>query len=276
MTKYKIYQVDAFASAPFTGNPAAIMPLTGPALSDADMQAIAMENNLAETAYFWPEGDDGTFRLRWFTPGAEVPLCGHATLASAHILFQHLGYGANEIQFETLSGRLTVLRKGDGYEMDFPAQPVQHAFDKDAITGIIGCDVAEAYCMDPAPAGDHYILAVLPSAADVRAAQLDLRALTNFPAKLIITAPGDEDGVDFVSRFFAPTIGVDEDPVTGSAHCSLVPYWAARLGKNDLHAYQASPRGGHVTCTFVDCPGGGNRVKLAGTAHTVLEGEFYL
>lgn len=275
MTAYKIYQVDAFASAPFTGNPAAIMPLNGPALSDADMQAIAMENNLAETAYFWPEGDDGAFRLRWFTPGAEVPLCGHATLASAHVLFQHLGHKGNEIHFETLSGRLTVVRKDDGYEMDFPAQPVEQPFPAEAAAGLIGSTVAEAYCVDPAPAGDHYILAVLPRAADARAAQPDLRAISQYPAKLIITAPGEDD-VDFVSRFFAPTIGVDEDPVTGSAHCALTPYWAARLGKNDLHAYQASPRGGHVYCTHADCPDGQNRVKLSGTAHTVLEGEFYL
>ncbi len=267
MPSYPIIQVDAFADQAFKGNSAAVMPLDGP-LDDAVMQAIAMENNLAETAFFWPEGS--SLRLRWFTPAVEVDLCGHATLATAHVWFNELGNGPAPVNFETRSGTLTVHKTASGYQMDFPVKPHINTFETSRLTPALGFEPDEAYTCGAFPSGDH-VLAVMNDAAKLRALAPDFRAIAQLPATLMVTAPGDEDDLDFISRFFAPTAGIDEDPVTGSAHCTLTPYWAERLGKNTLNAYQASARGGYVTCELA-----GDRVKLSGQAVTTLKGEFIL
>ena len=260
--KAVLYQVDAFADRVFEGNPAAIVPLESWPSADV-MQAIAAENNLAETAFFAPEG--GSYRLRWFTPTVEVDLCGHATLASAHVLFNHLGYSKPEIRFETRSGTLVVAREGDRLVMDFPAAkpkpyPVPEA-------------IAEALGAKPLVwAKTSNLMAVFDKAADVVALKPDFpalaRLLTPLNAGLIATAPG-EDGIDFVSRFFAPSHGIDEDPVTGSAHCTSVPYWAKKLGKKDLVARQVSKRGGTLWCTDA-----GERVILRGRCADYMKAEI--
>ena len=265
--KLRMFQVDAFADRPFEGNPAAVVPLDA-WLPDALMQKIAMENNLAETAFFVREGDG--FGLRWFTPAVEVPLCGHATLASAHVLFSKLGWSEDAVVFASKSGPLRVTRKGDGYEMDFPTlagpeAPVDPAF-------------AEALGATPELTVEgHSWLAVFRSADEVRALTPDFRKL----AELTRARPGvgvaataayaGPEGWDFVSRFFAPAEGIDEDPVTGSAHCTLTPYWAGRLGKPRLVARQISPRGGTVFCEAR-----GDRVGLGGRCADYLDGEITL
>jgi PhzF family phenazine biosynthesis protein len=257
-----IYQVDSFSDRPFAGNPAGVCLLEAPA-SEAWMQDVAREMNLSETAFLVP-GPDG-FDLRWFTPAAEVKLCGHATLASAHILWQ-AGVLANgrQARFHTLSGLLTADRRGDWIEMDFPATPAQEAEAPDGL--------AEALGIRPKYVGRN-VFDYLVEAADeatVRGLKPDYTRLAGLPVRgVIVTAPSATGEFDFVSRFFAPAVGVLEDPVTGSAHCCLTPFWAARLGKNSMRAYQASARGGVVRVELA-----GERVLLSGQAVTVLKAEL--
>lgn len=257
-----IYQVDAFASAAFKGNPAAIVPLEK-WLPEATMQAIAAENNLAETAFFVPEGDG--FGLRWFTPAVEVDLCGHATLASAWVIFSKLDGSRSKIDFFTKSGTLTVVQDGESgrLAMDFPARPPQETAAGEGLIEAIGAKPKEVL------AGCDYVL-VYEDAAAVRRLKPDMNGLMRIDKfAVIVTAPGDEAGIDCVSRFFAPAKGIPEDPVTGSAHCTIVPYWAKRLGKRDIVAYQASLRGGTLYCRDE-----GERVRLAGTCMPYLEGSI--
>ena len=258
-----LYQIDAFTSTVFSGNPAAICPLER-WLPDATMQSIAAENNLAETAFFvprWPAAD-GTidYDLRWFTPEEEVDLCGHATLASGYLVFTTLDPRRTEVTFHTKSGPLTVRRAGDDLSMDFPARPPVRCEVPD-LAAALGATPAEVW-----KARD--LMAVFPSEEDVRAIvpSFDrIRALGVFG--VIVTAPGRE--ADFVSRFFAPLMGVPEDPVTGSAHCTLVPYWANRLGRSRLRARQVSERGGDLACEDR-----GDRVTIAGRAVQYLVGTI--
>jgi PhzF family phenazine biosynthesis protein len=253
-----IFQVDAFASRQFAGNPAAVVPLQQ-WLPDGVLQAIAAENNLAETAFFVPHGE--TFHLRWFTPLAEVDLCGHATLASAFVLFAELGYGEAEVRFDTLSGRLTVKRSGARLVMDFPATPAHPVAVSKELIHAVGAKPKEIL-------QSRDIVFVYEDPNDVARLQPHMEALTELvPFGLIATAPGSD--CDFVSRFFAPAKGVPEDPVTGSAHCTLVPYWAQRLGKNDFFARQISRRGGEIWCGL-----DGDRVRLEGDAAFYLRGTI--
>ncbi len=259
--KLPIYQVDAFTDRLFAGNPAAICPLES-WLPDATMQSIAAENNLAETAFFVREGDG--FLLRWFTPMVEVDLCGHATLASAYVIFQILEPSRTSVAFRTLkAGTLTVTRDGDVLSMDFPARaPLPTATPPGLIEALGGPTP-----LDVLIARDHVL--VYEREADVVALEPNFAALAKLPCwGVIATAPG-EGHVDFVSRFFAPSQGIDEDPVTGSAHCELTPYWADRLGVMRLEARQISKRGGALTCTLK-----GDRVILAGKAVLYLEGTI--
>ncbi len=258
--KLPFYQVDAFTSRIFGGNPAGVCPLD--AWLDYDvMQAIAAENNLAETAFFVAGPD--RFHLRWFTPTAEVDLCGHATLASAWVLFEKLGVTSDEVSFDTRSGVLTVKRDGAKLSMDFPSRPGEPCEAPEALLAGLGIQAAEVL-----KARDY--LVVLESEAAVRAVQPDfakLMAVDTFG--IILTGPGNE--ADFVSRFFAPRMGVPEDPVTGSSHCTLTPYWAGRLGKTRLSARQVSARGGELECEDL-----GARVSIAGHAVLYLEGSIYV
>lgn len=260
-----LVQIDAFTDRPFRGNPAAVCLLPAPR-DDDFLQAVAREMNLSETA-FLTRRDDGDHDLRWFTPAVEVELCGHATLASAHFLWQEGHAAAGEtIRFHTHSGPLLARQGGDGWiELDFPSQAVQPM-------GVLP-GLAEALGEEPLFVGGNGsdLLVELASESIVRQRCPDVRALGRFPARgVIITAVGDDGaGHDFVSRFFAPNAGVDEDPVTGSAHCALGPYWAAKLGKDELVGYQASARGG-----FVRVRPEGERVKLGGQAVTVLRAEL--
>ncbi len=257
--KLDLYQVDAFASKLFEGNPAAVCPL-GKWLPDEVLQNIAMENNLSETAYFVPS--DGSYRLRWFTPEAEVDLCGHATLASAHVLYNHLGYKKDEIVFESNSGTLRVSREGELIRMDFPAADVQPADMPDKLSEALGVESGEVY-------RDTDYLVVVDDEEAVRSLDPNYFLLKRVEGTrgVIVTAPGEE--VDFVSRFFAPAVGVDEDPVTGSAHTMLTPYWAERLGRRELVGRQLSRRGGEVYCRLLD-----GRVEIAGKAVTYLRGSI--
>jgi PhzF family phenazine biosynthesis protein len=256
--KLRQYQVDAFTDKAFGGNPAAVVPLSS-WLDDSILQAIAEENNLSETAFFVPS--DKGFKLRWFTPAKEVDLCGHATLATAHVIFEYLGYTQRTITFETLSGELYVEKKNNQLEMNFPrCTPEPHEISDILVKGL-GLRPIEVLV------ADDYI-AVFDSEATVRAiipdqsqlAKLDLRGV-------IITAPGID--VDFVSRLFAPKYGIPEDPVTGSAHCELTPYWASKLGKNTLSARQVSKREGIINCEL-----NGDRVFISGKAVTFMEAEI--
>jgi PhzF family phenazine biosynthesis protein len=262
--KLPIYQIDAFTSKVFGGNPAAVVPLES-WLPDATLQGIAAENNLAETAYFVPEGDG--WRLRWFTPTMEVDLCGHATLASAHLIFDRLKPGATNARFQTRSGLLEVNKEGDVLALDFPAMPVTRVQDdglQKALTQALGQAPVEMW-----KARD--LMVVLQADAHVIGLKPDLPALAKVDAfAVLVTAPGSGD-VDFVSRFFAPARGVPEDPVTGSAHCELIPYWARRLGKTKLRARQVSKRGGEL-----ECEDRGARVRIAGKAILYLEGTIYV
>ncbi len=254
------FQVDAFTDRLFAGNPAAVCPLDS-WLDDELLQAIAEENNLSETAYFVP--CERGFELRWFTPTTEVKLCGHATLATAHVLFRHLGYDQPEILFETLSGDLRVSREGSLLTLDFPARPVEAVAAPEALLRGLGVEPVEVW------AGDDY-MAVLDSEARVRELSPDLAQLVRLDRRAVmVTAPGDH--CDFVSRFFAPKQGIPEDPVTGSAHCTLTPYWAQKLGKTTLSARQLSRRGGDIQCRLE-----GDRVFLSGRAVTFLVGELHL
>jgi PhzF family phenazine biosynthesis protein len=258
--KLRQYQVDAFASRPFQGNPAAVCPLER-WLPDELMQAIAGENNLSETAFFVPS--DRGYALRWFTPVAEVDLCGHATLASAHVLFEHLGHAQPSITFATRSGDLIVERRDGRLVMDFPACPPEPCATPDGLAEGLGRRPIKVL------AGDDY-LAVFESEADIRAIVPDHALLSRLDRRgVCITAPGES--ADFVSRFFGPKLGVPEDPVTGSAHCMLTPYWAGRLGRDSLSARQVSRRGGDLGCELR-----GDRVLIAGRAVTVMTAEIDL
>ena len=258
-------QVDAFAASPFEGNPAAVMPLAA-WLDDATLQAIAAENNLAETAFILPdETDEADFELRWFTPTTEVVLCGHATLASGHFVLSS-DPSIDTVRFRTRkAGMLEVTRAGDGYELALPAWAAAPA-PLPAIVAALGLDdTVETLWRD-----GGYALVVLDNEAQVRALAPDFRRLAAEGDVLtIVTAPGVE--TDIVSRVFAPGAGIDEDPVTGSAHAVSVPYWAKRLGRDSFTAFQASPRGGRLTCRL-----DAERVLLGGTCVTVIEGTFFL
>jgi predicted PhzF superfamily epimerase YddE/YHI9 len=256
-------QVDAFTDRPFAGNPAAVCVLGAPR-EDAWLQLVAREMNLSETAFLVPEGD--AFRLRWFTPAVEVDLCGHATLASAHVLWEEGVLGPDApARFETRSGRLVATRDGAWIELDFPALPVLEPLaELTAIARIVGSDVRSA------GRSTFDLLVELESEAAVRDLRPDIARIAAMPARgVIVTARASSPGFDFVSRFFAPALGVDEDPVCGSAHCCLAPFWAERLGKSELLGYQASSRGGVVRVRVR-----GPRVLLGGQAVTVLKGEL--
>jgi predicted PhzF superfamily epimerase YddE/YHI9 len=258
-----LYQVDAFTGDLFGGNPAAVCPLER-WLPDATMRAIAAENNLSETAFFVRDGDG--YALRWFTPSVEVDLCGHATLASGFVIMSVLEPGRDAVRFHTAkAGTLTVTRAGDMLAMDFPARPAAPAEAPPGLLEVLG-GAPRAVLR----ARDY--LVVHDSAAEIAALKPDFAALAKVKDcwAVIVTAPG-ENGVDFVSRFFAPAQGVPEDPVTGSSHCTLTPYWAQRLGKTTLEGRQLSRRGGALRCTL-----NGDRVKIAGRAVLYLEGEISL
>ena len=260
MTRYPIYQVDAFAERPFTGNPAAVMPLEQ-WLPEATMQAIAVENNLSETAFFVPEGDG--YRIRWFTPGGEIDLCGHATLASAFVLLTELHPERDRVDFIGKTGPLAVTREGERLVLDFPARLPRPLPCPAGLTEALGAGVKEAWLT-------RDLFALLEDEAAVRDLKPDLEALCRLePALIVVTAPGSS--CDFVSRCFAPKVGVPEDPVTGSSHCVLVPYWAEHLGKHALHARQLSKRGGELFCELR-----GDRVLIAGKAVKVIEGSLFL
>jgi PhzF family phenazine biosynthesis protein len=254
-----LYQVDAFASRRFTGNPAAVVLLED-FPEDSRLQAIAAENNLAETAFLVPHRGD--FSLRWFTPTVEVPLCGHATLASAAVVLERLEPRREKVIFHTASGALAVVRTATGYVMDFPARPMAPTPVSDALVGALGLRPQESY-------EDQFnYLALLEEADHVRRLQPDLAAVARLDRSgLIVTAPGD-NGYDFVSRYFAPAKGIPEDPVTGGAHCALAPFWAGRLNKSDFRAFQASQRGGELLCRVA-----GRRVELEGSCVFYLEGR---
>jgi PhzF family phenazine biosynthesis protein len=257
-----IYQVDAFSARPFAGNPAAICALES-WLPDEVMQSIAAENNLAETAFFVKNGE--SFHLRWFTPVVEVDLCGHATLASAYVLWERLGYSQDTINFDTKSGRLRVTRNGDLLALDFPSRPPEPCEAWPGLALALGGGASPSEIL---AARDY--LVVYENEDQVRALRPDMARLSLTDRfAVIVTAPGSH--VDFVSRFFAPARGVPEDPVTGSAHCTLIPYWSRRLGKTNLHAMQVSPRGGELYCQDL-----GARVRIAGRASLFLEGVIIL
>ncbi|MDQ8203525.1 PhzF family phenazine biosynthesis protein [Pelagicoccus sp. SDUM812003] len=247
-----LYTVNAFADKPFTGNPAAVCPLQK-WLPDETMQAIAAQNNLAETVFFTPN-QDGSYQIRWFTPAREVPLCGHATLASAFALCEVMGRtDAEQIVFHSRSGRLGVSRQGVRYTLDFPTQPPHSEATPSWFTSVFGANPSEFY-------GGPYKMAVFSSQKIIEAIEPDLSQMARIAGSTcIVTAPGDDH--DFVSRFFAPFDGIDEDPVTGSAHCMLTPYWSKRLGKTKLRARQISRRGGEVGCELK-----GERVAISGQA----------
>jgi PhzF family phenazine biosynthesis protein len=254
-----LYQVDAFTREVFSGNPAAVCPLER-WLPEATMQSIAAENNLSETAFFAREGDG--YHLRWFTPAVEVDLCGHATLASAWVLFNKLGHADDSVTFHTLSGKLEVARQGDLLVMDFPARPANPVEPCAGLLEALG-GTPEAVLA----ARDH--LVVYATAAEVRELKPDMARLQGADSyAAIATAPGEGD-YDCVSRFFAPAQGVPEDPVTGSAHCTIVPYWAERLGKSTIRAYQASSRGGELICEVQ-----GDRVAIAGNCSFYMQGTI--
>ncbi|MEW4566288.1 PhzF family phenazine biosynthesis protein [Tautonia sp. JC769] len=263
----RIVQVDAFADRPFAGNPAAVCVLDGPA-DESWMQNVAREMNLSETAFVSPEPTDDAsdaYHLRWFTPTIEVDLCGHATLAAAHVLWEdrHLPLEATAV-FNTRSGRLSARRSGDLIALDFPSEPIE---EREALPSLF-----EALGTTPRFVGGNRmdLLVELENEAEVRAVAPDLKRLQRLPMRgLIVTAASERRGVDFVSRFFAPAAGVDEDPVTGSAHCALGPFWSDRLGRDTMIGEQVSTRGGRVHVRV-----SGDRVELAGRAITVMRGEL--
>ena len=255
------YVVDAFAEEVFTGNPAGVCPLDGP-IYPALMQKIAFENNLAETAFFYPDGDQ--YRLRWFTPVDEIDLCGHATLASAYTVFRFLEPEARTVRFQTQSGLLTVEKDGDTLWMNFPSRRPEPCAVPEGLEDALGMPVGNAYLY-------RDLLIVLDSEADVRAVRPNYTKLMNVrgPLGFVVTARGDTH--DFVSRFFAPGTGIDEDPVTGSTHAMLIPFWSERLQKTKMTAAQLSERGG-----VLHCENRGERVQIGGKAVCYLQGEILL
>jgi PhzF family phenazine biosynthesis protein len=260
--KLRFVQVDAFSDRPFSGNPAAVIPLDREWLSDEMMQAIAAENNLSETAFTIPAaGGEADYELRWFTPTTEVALCGHATLASGHVLIQ-----GPEVRFSTRkAGILTVARDGDALTLDLPVTRVKPAAD-DRLLAALGTPDAGLFLSYAGAEATAIVL--LPDAEAVQACAPDMRALRDIELMAIVTAPGD-GGHDVVSRVFVPAWGVDEDPVTGSAHAALAPLWAERLGRDRFTAWQASRRGGRIEVRLA-----GERAILGGQCVTVIEGMF--
>jgi PhzF family phenazine biosynthesis protein len=256
-----IYQVDAFTKEVFKGNPAAVCPLEE-WIDEGLMQRIALENNLAETAFFVKKGD--VYEIRWFTPVAEIDLCGHATLASGFVLFELLKAEDSFVRFHShKSGELTVEKKGDVLVLDFPSRPVAPVEIPDGLIEAIGKEPVEVF-----KARDYFL--VYETEQDVADIKPDFSALLKIPTHaVIVTAKGDS--ADFVSRFFAPEVGIPEDPVTGSAHCNLIPYWAEKLGKTEMFARQISARGGELFCELA-----GDRVKIGGNAALYLKGEIYV
>ena len=256
-----IYIVDAFTEKRFSGNPAAVCPLLE-WLDDDLLQSIASENNLSETAFFVKRGD--TFELRWFTPKVEVDLCGHATLASAHVLFEHLNYKKPQIVFETKSGRLVVKRNKELYIMDFPAINT---------TSVKSPKILEQ-CLEAKPTevekGSWFYLAIFEHEDDIKRLDPDFNLMKKMEKAVIVTSKG-HDSIDFVSRCFAPNEGIPEDPVTGSAHCALVPFWSNRLSKTTFYAKQVSKRGGELYCEYI-----GDRVIIGGKAVTFSIGRIKL
>lgn len=260
--KHEIFQIDAFASELFTGNPAAVVPLDT-WLDDKLLQSIAVENNLSETAYIVAtSGAETDYHIRWFTPGAEVRLCGHATLASAHTLWNHLGFTKDRIVFDSLSGSLTVSRDADLIQLDFPSVPMSSCEPSGELIKALGAKPIE--CLS-----GRDVLCLFESESDVQNLRPDYADLAAIPdgRAVMVTAPGSRS--DFVSRFFAPRVGVNEDPVTGSAHCAMTPFWAERLGKTRMKALQLSARGGELECELA-----GDRVLLRGRAVTYLTGTI--
>jgi PhzF family phenazine biosynthesis protein len=254
----RLFQLDAFTSQRFAGNPAAVMLFENYPDNDT-LRALAAENNLAETAFLVPDGED--FRIRWFTPNVEVPLCGHATLASAAVVMERLAPGRQAVVFHSASGPLTVRRAGEGYVMDFPVRRCTPVEPPEGLAAALGTEWEETLW-------DGFNVVVrLAAAADVRGLSPDLAAIARMPcAGVVVTAPG-EGRHDCISRYFAPAKGIPEDPVTGGAHCALTPYWAERLGKSEICAFQASTRGGELRCRLR-----GDRVELEGSCVFYLEG----
>lgn len=258
-----IFVVDAFTDRPFTGNPAAVCLLDA-AVDEAWMQAVAGEVNLSETAFLIRQADGG-WGLRWFTPKVEVDLCGHATLASAHVLWREIGIDARVLRFNTRSGVLTAVRDADEICLDFPADPVSSAVPPAGLRSGLGVEAQSVH------RGGEKLLVVLPHADAVRALTPDLQYLMSLDVQgVIVTAPSDLPTYDIISRFFAPKAGVPEDPVTGSAHCALGSYWGERLGKLTLRGFQASARGGAVGVRL-----NGDRVELRGKALTIQRGTLH-
>jgi predicted PhzF superfamily epimerase YddE/YHI9 len=265
--QFPLYQLDAFTSRAFGGNPAAVCPL-GAWLPDAILQAIAQENNLSETAFFVPaDGEPEHYHLRWFTPAKEIDLCGHATLASAAVVFRHLHPDWNEVTFASLSGPLVVRRDGSWLELDFPARPALREIPvSEAITSALGARPERI--LD----GGRDLYAVFADAETVRTLTPDIAAiLATEPGSVVVTAPGGDGETAYVCRMFAPAFGIPEDPVTGSIQCTLAPYWAERLGTATLPAKQLSARGGDLRVTLA-----GDRVRIGGQVVFVLEGTFML
>ncbi len=256
----KLYQVDAFSEKTFGGNPAAVVLLATWLPSDV-LQAIAEENNLSETAFYVPK--EAGYELRWFTPVSEVDLCGHATLAAAHVLFTHENVSGDAVSFQTRSGELVVRRSAAGLEMNFPAKVSAPVETPELLVRALGVRPLETLV------SDDYI-AVLENEESVRSVSPSMSLLGELDLRgVVVTAPGRD--ADFVSRFFAPKLGVPEDPVTGSAHCELAPYWGKRLNLITMRAFQCSRRGGEVRCTLL-----GDRVLLAGSAVTFMRAEIYV
>ncbi len=254
-----IFQVDAFTDRRFAGNPAAVMPMAE-FPPDSLLQAIAAENNLAETAFLVPT--NGGYRLRWFTPMVEVPLCGHATLASAAVVMERLDPGRTTVVFHSASGPLTVRRAASGYVMDFPSRPSKEIPAPPALAAALRASPTEVFI------NAFNYMAILESAQLVRKLEPDMAGIARMDRPgVIVTAPGEQT-YDFVSRYFAPAKGIPEDPVTGAAHCMLAPYWSARLGKKSLRAFQASRRGGEIICRLKE-----DRVELEGSCVFFMEGE---
>ncbi len=257
----KVFQVDAFTDQVFSGNPAAVIPLKE--WPDTEiLQKIAAENNLSETAYFKKQ-ESGSFKIRWFTPLTEVDLCGHATLASAHVLFNHLGFSEGQIRFDSNSGELTVRKEENVYWMDFPANPPKPIPVPKLIPEAIG--TIPIYC-----GVNTDLLVLVQDQETIRNLKPDLLILKKMEVRgVIVTAVCIDGEADFVSRFFGPAVGVDEDPVTGSAHTVLAPFWAKKIGKKRLKAKQISKRGGSLMCEV-----NGNRVLIGGEAVTYMKGEI--
>jgi PhzF family phenazine biosynthesis protein len=258
--KLTLYQVDAFTNKLFGGNPAAVIPLEN-WIADDVMQNLALENNLSETVFFVPS-EEG-YDIRWFTPAAEINLCGHATLASAFVLYHFLKFSKEKIVFHSKSGKLEVQKKGDIYVMDFPAWKPERVYNYPGnLRGGLGLNEILAIYKH------RDLLVLLESENDVRNAKPNFTAIKKWNEKVIITAAGTS-GIDFVSRFFAPSVGVDEDPVTGSAHSQLIPFWSDKLNKKEMHAKQLSPRGGELWVSYE-----GDRVTIAGQCVFYMKGEI--